>query len=82
MLFRSLISNALKYNVPGGTVTVLVDKIMSASGSEARISVIDTGIGIKAENRDKIFDRFFQEEHTSTTYVGNGIGLHIVKEYV
>ena len=78
----NLISNALKYNVPGGTVTVLVDKIMSASGSEARISVIDTGIGIKAENRDKIFDRFFQEEHTSTTYVGNGIGLHIVKEYV
>lgn len=38
--------------------------------------------GIKDENKDKIFDRFFQEQHSTTTYIGNGIGLHIVKEYV
>ena len=37
---------------------------------------------IKDENKDKIFDRFFQEQHSTTTYIGNGIGLHIVKEYV
>jgi DNA-binding response OmpR family regulator len=49
---------------------------------EQRTQVADTGIGIKDENKDKIFDRFFQEQHSTTTYIGNGIGLHIVKEYV
>lgn len=47
-----------------------------------RIQVADTGIGIKDENKEKVFDRFFQEQHAATTYVGSGIGLHIVKEYV
>ena len=42
----------------------------------------DTGIGIREENKAKIFDRFYQEEHSSTDYIGSGIGMHIVKEYV
>ena len=29
----------------------------------------DTGIGIKDENKEKVFDRFFQEQHAATTYV-------------
>ena len=48
----------------------------------ACIQVADTGIGIREENKAKIFDRFYQEEHSSTDYIGSGIGMHIVKEYV
>lgn len=59
-----------------------MDEVLTPDGAAARIRVADTGIGIKDENKPKIFDRFFQEPHTDTTYMGSGIGLHIVKEYV
>ena len=75
MLFRS------KYNTPNGTVKIIVDRIVTNEGEQARIRVIDTGIGVRHENKDNIFERFFQEEH-HTTYAGNGIGLNIAKEYV
>lgn len=61
---------------------VAIDKILAGDGEQIHIQISDTGIGIKNENKDKIFDRFFQEQHISTTYIGSGIGLHIVKEYV
>jgi DNA-binding response OmpR family regulator len=44
--------------------------------------VADTGIGVNRENRERIFERFFQEQHDETTYKGSGIGLHLVKQYV
>lgn len=78
----NLLSNAIKYNRENGSVTVTVDKILTADGERVRIRVADTGIGIKDESKEKIFERFFQEQHISTTYIGSGIGLHIVKEYV
>lgn len=78
----NLLSNAIKYNHENGNVTVTVDKILTDNGERVRIRIADTGIGIKDENKEKIFDRFFQEQHMSTTYIGSGIGLHIVKEYV
>ena len=81
-VLQNLLSNAVKYNTEYGTVTVIVDKILNEQGEQARIQVVDTGIGIKEENKTKIFDRFFQEHHTATTYIGNGIGLHIVQEYI
>ena len=45
------------------------------------LQIADTGIGIKDENKHRIFDRFYQESN-DTEYIGSGIGLHIVKEYV
>lgn len=81
-ILYNLLTNALKYNHEGGSVTVTVDEVLTPDGAAARIRVADTGIGIKDENKLKIFDRFFQEPHTDTTYMGSGIGLHIVKEYV
>ena len=78
----NLLSNAIKYNHENGSVTVSVDKIQTDSGECVRIEVADSGIGVKDENKEKIFDRFFQEQHVTTTYMGSGIGLHIVKEYV
>ena len=78
----NLVSNAIKYNVTNGTVKIIVDRIVTKEGEQARIRVVDTGVGILPENKEKIFERFFQEEHHTTTYAGNGIGLNIVKEYV
>ena len=81
-ILYNLLSNALKYNHTGGSITVNVDEIQTDGHETARIRVADTGIGIKDENKERIFERFFQETHTDTPYMGNGIGLHIVKEYV
>ena len=81
-ILLNLLSNAVKYNYENGEVIVALDKITANGTENAQIQLADTGIGIKDENKDKIFDRFFQEQHSTTTYIGNGIGLHIVKEYV
>lgn len=81
-ILLNLLSNAVKYNRENGSVLVTVDRFLTPEGEQARIQVADTGIGIKDENKEKVFDRFFQEQHATTTYVGSGIGLHIVKEYI
>lgn len=81
-ILLNLLSNAVKYNRKDGVIVVTVDKISVSEKEHVRIQVADTGIGIKDENKHKVFDRFFQEQHTATTYAGSGIGLHIVKEYV
>lgn len=77
-ILMNLISNSVKYNVEGGTIEIT----LSVSDDEkVFIEVADTGIGIKEEDRARIFSRFFQSD-ISSSRTGNGIGLHIVKEYV
>lgn len=73
----NLLSNAFKYNTTRGTVSVVVGH----EGQNMLLEIADTGIGIKDENKQRIFDRFYQEENHAEL-VGSGIGLHIVKEYV
>lgn len=80
-ILMNLISNALKFNVEDGSVTVTVKADYKGEDEWAVIEVADTGIGIKDTNKKKIFERFYQEIHDSS-YIGSGIGLHIVKEYV
>jgi len=78
-IITNLISNAIKYNKPGGHVEVT----LSRDADDAVISVSDQGKGIRPENRERIFERFFQEPHDNrATYTGSGIGLHLVKQYV
>ena len=77
----NLLSNAIKYNRPNGTVDIRLGTTQRNGAPWLRLEVADSGIGIKPENRERIFSRFFQEEN-STELVGSGIGLHIVKEYV
>ena len=68
----NLCDNAIKYNVPGGTVTVLVEN--------RRLVVSDTGIGIPAEHQDRIFERFYRVDKShSKASGGTGLGLSIVK---
>ncbi|MGL4851698.1 MAG: hybrid sensor histidine kinase/response regulator transcription factor [Phocaeicola sp.] len=81
-ILLNLLSNAFKYNRESGSVTVTLDSVTLEDAPYASIQVIDTGMGISDANKEKIFDRFFQEEYASTAYVGSGVGMHIVKEYV
>lgn len=75
-ILLNVLSNAIKYNVAGGDVRV----DLSVDADNAVLKISDTGIGIRQENRARIFDRFYQENRDGSS--GNGIGLHIVKEYV
>ena len=75
-LLRALISNAVRYTDPGGTVRIRNER----NGNEAWISIEDTGIGIPVESLDKIFDRFYRvDEARSRTHGGSGLGLSIAR---
>lgn len=71
----NLLSNAFKYNVENGSVSVSLNH----KDDEIKLSVSDTGIGIK--DKRHIFERFVQETH-GQEQEGSGLGLHIVRQYV
>lgn len=72
----NLCDNAVKYNVPGGRVLVTV----AAEDGQAVLTVRDTGIGIPAQDIDRIFERFYRADKSrSKTVGGTGLGLAIVK---
>lgn len=78
-LFNNLVSNAVKYNKPGGEVIVSA----AAEHPYVRLSVTDTGVGISEEGQRNLFREFFREKRRETTYVtGTGLGLSIVKGIV
>ena len=74
-VITNLLSNAYKYNIDGGCVTVS----LVVRQKEVMLSVADTGIGVK--DKHHIFDRFVQETH-GQEQEGSGLGLHIVRQYV
>ena len=70
----NLISNAIKFTDPGGKVSVTT----GLNGTQAYITVVDTGIGIPAEFLPHVFDRFRQADgSTSRRHGGLGLGLAI-----
>jgi PAS domain S-box-containing protein len=74
----NLLSNALKFTFGGG-VTVR----LTASGSGARLEVVDTGVGIPAAELPHLFERFHRVSGApSRTHEGSGIGLALVAELV
>jgi signal transduction histidine kinase len=76
----NLLSNAMKFSKPeGGTVTITARR----EDDMVRFSVSDTGIGIKEENIDKLFNPFEQLDPVITKkYGGSGLGLAITKKLV
>jgi len=71
----NLLGNAVKFTQDGS-----VDLIFSYKNKCLSIEVIDTGMGISDENKDMIFEHFYQVDNTSTKSIGgSGLGLHIVK---
>ena len=72
----NLCDNAIKYNRPGGSVSVTV----SGENEGVLLTVKDTGIGIPEEEQDRIFDRFYRVDKSRSKEVGGtGLGLSIVK---
>ena len=86
----NLLSNAVKFTLEGGTITIEVAQVESDSTaidhsvlSQLRIAVIDTGIGISAENIRKLFQPFIQiDSALNRQYTGTGLGLSLVKRIV
>lgn len=80
----NLLSNAFKFTLPGGVITLDFELQKKAEGSSnAVIMVSDTGIGIPEDKQQLIFNRFFQNEITGDIINnGTGIGLSITKEFV
>ena len=80
----NLIDNGIKYNKPGGFLSVTIDRITSsANDSEIRIAVEDTGIGIASENLALLFKPFSQIHRKQTEATeGTGLGLALVKHLV
>jgi len=74
----NLVSNAIKYNIEGGTVTFSIKK----NGKKLRINVADTGPGISEEMQASIFLPFNRLEADKTEIIGTGIGLSIAKELI
>jgi signal transduction histidine kinase/CheY-like chemotaxis protein len=71
-ILLNLISNAIKYNRPGGTVSVTCEP---GDGATLRIGVHDTGPGIRPEHIDLLFTPFERLGAEQTTVEGTGIGL-------
>ena len=73
----NLVENAIKYNLPGGDVTVRVE----TRGEQSILSVADTGIGIPEADRPNIFNRFYRvDKARSREHGGSGLGLSIVHD--
>ena len=70
----NLVSNALKYNRKGGTVTVSVTR----RGGEAVLSVADTGVGMAKDAVGRVFDKFYRVRGGGS---GTGVGLAVVKAF-
>ncbi|MDY6902504.1 MAG: two-component system sensor histidine kinase RppB [Cyanobacteriota bacterium] len=78
-LFSNLIINAIQYTLPGGEVTVILDKY----DSDAEIRVKDTGIGIPKNELSNVFDRFYRVNSDRSRHTGgSGLGLAIAKAIV
>src|SRR5205085_6557837 len=77
----NLISNAVKFTPPGGTIAVRA----RAAGGEAVIEVMDTGPGVPPEERESIFNLFFRGRSKAAEagrVKGSGLGLAIAREFV
>jgi signal transduction histidine kinase len=78
-VFDNLLSNALKFTPPNGSVVVS----MSARDTSVLIEVSDTGLGISPADQKKLFTRFFRTEAAMQKAIkGTGLGLSIVKAIV
>jgi NtrC-family two-component system sensor histidine kinase KinB len=89
VVFANLLGNALKYTPRGGTVSIAVTSGQDASPDVPRrlqIAVTDTGPGIPAEFRERVFEKFFRIEHERPGgpegVRGTGIGLYLCRQII
>ncbi len=82
-ILMNLLSNACKFTHKG-SIKIKVKLIKTYDDiSSVKVNVIDTGIGIKSEDQDKLFDKFSQVDSSNTrSFEGSGLGLAICKELI
>ncbi|MBE7549505.1 MAG: HAMP domain-containing histidine kinase [Anaerolineales bacterium] len=74
----NLLSNASKFTLPGGLITV--DVALAEEAGFLQVSVADNGVGISADDQAKLFNRFFRAASPQPTETkGAGLGLHITR---
>lgn len=79
IIFNNLISNAVKYNKPGGNAEIT----LSESENNAVIKISDSGIGLTDSDRKSLFNEFVRIKNEKTRNIsGSGLGLSIVKKVV
>lgn len=77
-ILDNLVSNAIKHSPAGGTIEIMAQQAHDA----VTIGVHDQGPGIRPEDREKVFDPFYQGQARGSGVVKNsGVGLSIVREY-
>jgi signal transduction histidine kinase len=79
-VLSNLLENAVKYSPDGGPITVTVDR----RGGEVEVRVSDTGVGIPAEHRENVFERFYQADDDAgrRRFGGLGLGLYISRAII
>jgi PAS domain S-box-containing protein len=74
----NLLSNAVKYSPEGGSITVKLD----TATEHCTISVSDEGIGMSSEQIERIFDKFYRVDASTTAVQGVGLGMTIVRDLI
>jgi signal transduction histidine kinase len=77
IVWNNLIANAVKFTPPGGSITLTLRN----SGDFAEVRITDSGCGMDAETKKRIFDKFYQGD-SSHSQEGNGLGLALVKKVI
>lgn len=82
-VLSNLVDNALRYTPSGGRITLGGSVRQTTAGDEVWLTVSDTGPGIKAEDLERIFERFYRTDRARARETGgSGLGLTIVKGLV
>lgn len=79
VILDNLLSNAVKFSPKRGTVGVFIKR----KGKEAAIDIIDKGPGIQGDEKERVFEAFYQGKAIAQGHIkGTGLGLSIVRDYV
>lgn len=74
----NILSNAFKFTPNKGSISMKIE----VKDLNLELTFADTGCGIEDENKEKVFQRFYQSTKNPTNSGGSGIGLHIASEYI
>jgi PAS domain S-box-containing protein len=77
-IFGNLINNAVKYSHRNSEVFIKVSK----NKKDLRVTIADSGLGIPADQTNRLFEKFFRADNVSRNIPGSGLGLYLVKSLI
>lgn len=78
----NLLTNAVKYNRDGGSITITMRSVERADENQIEVAVADTGHGISRDNQASMFQKFYRAADTAGFTQGTGLGLAIARHIV